>query len=748
MNTKTLTRILSAVACFSLLSCTPQHESADQGPAEPVDHVNPYMGNISHILVPTFPTIHLPHSMLRVIPHRREYSDVTVRGLPVVLTSHRGTSAFSISPYQGDVEGMREVIDYTWDNEKITPYSYEVYLDEYQVQARLAVSERSAIYALEFRKEGPASLIFNSSRGALTWDGETLSGYQELGNGTRVYLSLVPDKTPSSVAVLEEGELADRVSAKGRNACLVLRYDSPDGPVGLSYGISFIDEAQAKANMQSEIGGQTLEEISKAGRATWNEALGRIRAEGNSPDEQAVFYTSLYRTLERPVCISEDGRYYSPFDSKVHNDNGRPFYIDDWIWDSYRAHHPLRTITDTRREEDILHSFILMAEQSEHFWLPTFPRITGDSRSMNANHGVATFLDAYRKGLDHFDLEKAYRAGKLAITEKTLAPWSGEPAGELDRFYHEHGYIPALYPGEEETIPEVHHFENRQAVAVTLGTAYDEWCLGQTALELGKDKEAEKFMQDALNYRKLYNSETGFFHPKDREGNFIEPFDYKFSGGMGARAYYDENNGWTYRWDVQHNIPDLVEMMGGKQQFVRNLDGLFREPMGRGKYEFYAQLPDQTGNVGQFSMANEPSLHIPYLYNYAGQPWKTQKVIHKLVGEWFRNDLMGVPGDEDGGGMSAFVVFSMMGFYPVTPGIPAYSIGSPFFEKVTIHLESGKSFTVQATNFSQDNKYIQSASLNGKPLDTPVITHEAIMNGGELELEMGPYANRNWGTGF
>ncbi|MDT8402931.1 MAG: GH92 family glycosyl hydrolase, partial [Bacteroidales bacterium] len=191
--------------------------------------------------------------------------------------------------------------------------------------------------------------------------------------------------------------------------------------------------------------------------------------------------------------------------------------------------------------------------------------------------------------------------------------------------------------------------------------------------------------------------------PKDAQGNFIQPFDYRFSGGQGARGYYDENNGWTYRWDVQHNIPDLISLMGGKEAFVNNLDATFREPLGRSKFEFYAQLPDQTGNVGQFSMANEPSLHIPYLYNYAGQPWKTQKMIHKLVNDWFRNDLMGIPGDEDGGGMSAFVVFSMMGFYPVTPGMPEYAIGSPFFEETTIRLENGNSFVVRAKNFSQDN---------------------------------------------
>ena len=499
--------------------------------------------------------------------------------------------------------------------------------------------------------------------------------------------------------------------------------------------------------MEREVAGTTVLELQQKGREIWNQALGKVRIQGGSPDDQVVFYTSLYRCYERPVNISEDGRYFSAFDGQVHKDQGRPFYTDDWIWDSYRAQHPLRILLDPAQEEDILQSFVRMAEQRDHFWMPTFPMINGDGCAMNSNHGVAAVLDAYRKGLRKFDLEKAYRASRGAITEKTLAPWSCMPAGELDDFYKEQGYFPALKVGEEETVPEVHSFERRQPVAVTLGTSYDHWCLAHLASELGLEEEAELFMKASFNYRNLFNPETKFFHPKDADGKFIEPFDYRFSGGMGARAYYDENNGWVYRWDVPHNIPDLIELMGGKESFASELDAMFTEPLGRSKYAFYAQLPDHTGNVGQFSMANEPSLHIPYLYNYADQPWLTQKTVRKLLREWFRNDLMGVPGDEDGGGMSAFVVFSQMGFYPVTPGDPLYTIGSPVFEHVSMDLANGQVFEIEARNASPENKYIQSAELNGKSLDTPWFDHEDLIEGGKLILEMGPKANKSWGSG-
>jgi predicted alpha-1,2-mannosidase len=403
-------------------------------------------------------------------------------------------------------------------------------------------------------------------------------------------------------------------------------------------------------------------------------------------------------------------------------------------------------LIDPKKEDNILHSFVEMAAQMEHNWWPTFPEITGDSRRMNSNHGVASVIDAYRKGLRGFDLEKAYLACKGAIMEKTMAPWSGKSAGELDKFYKENGYIPALKIGEKETISEVHSFEKRQPVAVTLGTSYDEWCLSQIAKELDKTDDYNYFLKCSYNYRNLFNSKTGFFHPKDSDENFIEPFDYVFSGGMGAREYYGENNAWIYRWDVQHNVADLISLMGGRENFISNLDAMFSKPLGKSKYEFYAQLPDHTGNVGQFSMANEPSLHIPYLYNYAGQPWKTQKRIRTLLNQWFRNDLMGVPGDEDGGGMSAFVVFSSMGFYPVTPGMPVYNIGSPMFENVKVHLENGKVFEIEARNASDENKYIESANLNGKPWNKPWFGHEDLANGGKLIIEMGPKANHNWGS--
>jgi predicted alpha-1,2-mannosidase len=737
--------VISLVCMISVLSACDRTDAA-QG-RDPVDYVNPYMGNISHLLVPTYPTVHLPNSMLRVYPERRDFTDDVLRGLPLIVTSHRGSSAFKLSPFQGRWEDMRPVMDFGYDKETIRPYYYEVYLDDREIAVKYAPSHRSAVYRIEFgRSDHPSCLILNSGNGMLQVDGGTVSGYQRLSDNTNVYLYFETEQRPLRSGVCRNGYIdGENTRAEGRNAFVALDYGDTK-TIRIRYGISFISAEQARNNLRHELNDYDVEQTASRGRALWNEALGKIRVEGRCDREKAIFYTSLYRCLERPVCISEEGRYFSAFDGKVHSDDGTPFFTDDWIWDTYRATHPLRVLTDGEAENHILSSYLRMAEQMGTMWMPTFPEITGDSRRMNSNHAVATVIDGYAKGLRGFDLEKAYEACRRAMEEKTLIPWSGAPAGWLDEFYRTQGYIPALHPEEEESVPHVNSFEKRQPVAVTLGTAYDQWCLSQIAGALGKTDEAKRYLKSSFNYRNVYNAETGFFHPKDKEGRFIEPFDYRFSGGMGARDYYGENNGWVYRWDVPHNVADLIRLMGGRERFTENLDRTFSEPLGRGKSAFYAQLPDHTGNVGQFSMANEPGMHIPYLYNYAGRPWKTQKRIRTLLRQWFRDDLMGVPGDEDGGGTSAFVVFSMMGFYPVTPGMTAYNIGSPVFSNVKLRMGNGKTFEVEAKNYAPGNKYIQSARLNGVPWDKPWFDHSDIKDGGKLVLVMGDRANKSWGV--
>jgi predicted alpha-1,2-mannosidase len=729
---------LFCISVVFFVSCESKQEKS------PVDYVNPYMGNISHLLVPTYPTVHLPNSMLRVYPERSDYTSDFLRGLPVAVTSHRGSSAFNISPVPENFD-IHPVVHYAYDNEKITPYKYSVYLDHAKIAVDYAPSHQAGIYRFTFENDGLNRVVINTRNGKLDATGGSVSGYQLIDRGpTKIYLYLETEQTVKSAGALTDQTLDNSPSVEGRNKAIVLEFQEKQ--VNLRYGISFISSEQARKNLQREINTYDVEAVAKAGHDIWNNALNKITVEGGCDDNKTIFYTSLYRIFERMINISEDGNYYSATDNQVHSDGGEDFYTDDWIWDTYRAAHPLRILIEPERETNMIRSYIRMAQQSADGWMPTFPEVTGDTHRMNSNHAVSVIWDAYCKGLRDFDLEAAYKACKAALTEKSLLPWRKVPNTELDAFYQENGYYPALQEGEKEYVAEVHSFEKRQPVAVTLGTCYDYWCLSQIARQLGKTDDYQYFLNRSYNYRNLYNPATAFFHPKDKDGKFIEPFDYRFSGGQGAREYYDENNAWVYRWDVPHNPADLINLMGSPENFIKNLNQTFREPLGRGKSAFYAQLPDQTGNVGQFSMANEPSLHIPYLYNYAGQPWMTQKRIRMLLKQWFRNDLMGVPGDEDGGGMSAFVVFSSMGFYPVTPGSPTYNIGSPLFNNVKIKLGNGAVFEIEAKDCSDENKYIQSATLNGVTWNKPWFSQEDIAGGGKLVLVMGDKANEKWGV--
>ena len=694
---------------------------------EPVDYVNPYIGSISHLLVPCFPTIQLPNSLMRIYPTRGDYTTEKLDGLPIVVTNHRERSAFRLSITQGEETGG--IVPVTWDNERITPYDYQVQIADNSIDVHLAVCHQSAIYEFTLRDPSkPATIILFSENGKVSADGRNASGSQRLSRNMTIYFNGEFDVEAERT---KEGSFFFPAGTK---------------KIQFRYGISLISNEQARKNLLREQGKAfDIAKVVKDGRKEWNETLSNILVEGGTDDQKTVMYTAYYRTFERPVCLSEDGRYFSAFDGKVHDDEGKPFYTDDWIWDTYRAAHPLRALIQPQKEENIIESYLRMAEQMGTLWMPTFPEMTGDTRRMNSNHGVAMVADALWKGLK-VDAARGFEYCRKGIEEKTLAPWSGKPAGWIDNFYKEHGYIPALAKGEEETDPNVTGFEKRQPVAVTLGTAYDEWCLSRIAEFMGKKDEAAKYLALSYNYRNVWNAETRFFHPKDKDGNFLPDFDYRFGGGIGAREAYDENNGWTYRWDVQHNLSDLAHMMGGREAMAQELDRTFAEPMGRGKREFYEQLPDQTGNIGQFTMANEPSLHIPYIYNYAGAPWKTQKRIRQCLDTWFRNDVMGIPGDEDGGGLTSFVVFSSLGFYPVTPGFPAYNIGSPLFTDIRVKLPSGKELHIIAKGSSRENKYIQSATLNGKSWNKPWFSHDDIKNGATLILEMGSQPNKEWGA--
>ena len=715
--------IIFIIMLFS--SCAETTKQVDN-----LKYVDPQIGGVAPLLQPTRPRMHIPNSMVRMYPVRKDYRDDQIVSFPLIVRDHRSSPVFNILPVSGDFPDNRLPVS-AWDQELefASPYYYSTWLEDFDITVEYSPGERSGFYQFNF-PEGRSKKLFLKALNGINWtlnDDGSIMGSVSF-DGMNAFAYGVFDS---------KGD----ISGSGNNKWLTWP-GSGQNKIKFKYGISFISFEQASANLFSEIPGWDFEVNTDIAKEKWQKAINQIQVEGGNEAYKRTFYTALYRCMERMVNITEDGRYYSNYDGKVHEDN-RNFYVDDWIWDTYLALHPLRFILNPEMESDMIASYVRMYEQSG--WLPQFPQLEGDTPPMNGFHSTIMILDAWRKGIRDFDINLAYEGMKKNALSGTMVPWRMGEACELDTFYYEKGYFPALHPGETETVARVHSFEKRQAVAVTLAASYDDWALAQMAKELGKADDYNLFSKRAENFKNLYWTEKGFFMPKDKDGNWID-IDPKFDGGMGGRDYYDENNGWTYLWSVQQNIPELQKLMGGKAAFEHRLDQLFREGLGRSPYELYARFPDFTGIVGQYSMGNEPSFHIPYLYNLTDSPWKTQKKIRMLLNTWFKDNIFGIPGDEDGGGMSAFVVFSSMGFYPVTPGIPVYTIGSPLFTKVTINLPKEKQFIVSAPDCSEKNKYIQSARLNGRALNAPWFTHDDLINGGELELVMGPYPNKQWGT--
>lgn len=701
-----------------------------------VEHVNPKIGGISHLLVPTFPNVQLPNSFVRFYPIRYGLANVKIESFPLTVASHRGGGVFKFAPLSKDLKTA--LLNYSFDCEKSAPNFYEVFLDEHNASLSFSPSVMGGIFNLKFGEDAEVNKAAINTRngeieiapsGAICAS-ETYTFIK--GSAVKIYLYAEFDKEPKQIEILKDSE--------GQSAFFT--FEKFDSDLNFKYSLSLISSEQAKANFTAQIHGKNLEDLKIAAAKIWNKTLGKIGVSGGDAIAIEMFYTSLYRAYERMVNISEDGRYYSAYDGKIHESRGFDFYVDDWAWDTFRCQHPLMTILSPKAQRDKIISYVKMAEQSGS--MPTFPTLNGDAHCMNGSHYASIIWDAYSKGIDDFDLKSAFESSKKTVLENTLIPWIKAPKTSLDDFYNKEGYFPALNEGEIESEKLVNGFERRQAVSVTLAQSYDDWCLAQIsrALKLGKD--AEFFLSRSKNYRNLWNAETQFFQPKDKEGNWIKNFDPRFSGGCGSRAYFAENNAWIYIWDVMHDFSGLIELFGSDEAFEKKLDALFEEPLGTSRPDWAIKMPDATGMLGQFPMGNEPALHVPYLYNYVGKPWKTQKLVRTLLDLWFRADYMGIPGDEDGGAMSSFYVFSALGFYPVSPGIPIYAISSPLFERAKINLESGRTFEIVCKNYAPENKYIHSAKLNGRPLNRSWISHSEILEGGILEFEMSKRANKNW----
>jgi predicted alpha-1,2-mannosidase len=713
--------------------------------------VDPNIGSVAQLLTTKNPTVHRPHGMIRVFPVTEQglndrYLSDKIYGFSVNMPAYRNSPVTRLMPTKGAISfNPREnaaVYDHAF--EEVHPWYHKVILEDKDITCDWTTTERAVIYRFIASGDSTFNIIIsaNGNSHLETDSTNAVSGWEEFENTKQYFHAEFSEPFEKHILNVNGRTYGANDEADGKRSAAGFTFLNSGKPLEIRIGISYIDESQAGENLHKELNDRSFDDVKEESHRIWKEALERIYVEGGTEKEKRIFYTSLYRALERMVDISEYGRYYSSYDGRIHEDKGRSFYVDDWLWDTFRSQHPLLSILEPEKQGDMVESYVRMYEQSG--WMPGFPQFYGDFPAMIGFHSAALVWDSWQKGIRNFDIAKAYEGLRKNAISATMLPWRTGPMCELDSFYIEHGWYPALPEGAEETVKLVDGFEKRQSVSVTLEHSYDDWCLAQLARELGKNEDYKYFLKRSQNYRNLFNPVTKFMSPKLADGSWVEPFDPQLSGGVGGRMYFTENNAYIWNFNVMHDVQGLIELMGGKEQFVKKLDELFNTPTKISKWQFMGQFPDASGLNGMFPAGNEPSFHVPYLYNYAGMPWKTQRRIRELMGMWFDDDPSGLPGDEDGGALCSWYVFSAMGFYPVTPGTGLYAIGSPFFRNIKIKLPDGKTFRIKAVDCSEKNKYIRSARLNGNELNRCWLTHSEIMNGGTLVLQMDEKPNKNW----
>jgi len=526
-----------------------------------------------------------------------------------------------------------------------------------------------------------------------------------------IYFYAEFSKAFESFGIVSNGEkFPGKKEAYGNNIKAWFDFETSTGEtIFVKVGISAVDVEGAKNNLKTEIPGWDFAEVKEAARQKWAQQLNKIEVTGKSDEDKEIFYTALYHTMIAPTIYTDvDGRYRG-HDLKIHQNKDFDTYTVFSLWDTFRALHPLFTIIERERTNDFINSMLDMYTHDGH--LPVWELAANETFCMIGYHSVPVIVDAYKKGIREFDAQLA-----LEAMQQTA---NGNQFGL--EWFRKKGYIPSDKDGS--------------SVSKTLEYAYDDWCIAEMA-EMLEEAEVNKiFTQRAQYYKNIFDKETGFFRGKSN-GCFVTPFDPAEVNFMLTEA-----NTWQYNFFVPQDINTHIELLGGDFDYENKLDELFNsETKLSGRHQ-----SDITGLIGQYAHGNEPSHHMAYLYNYVGKPWKTQKLVNQVMTELYTNQPDGLSGNEDCGQMSAWYVMSAMGFYPVTPGSDVYVLGTPTFDSLAVNLENGNVFKVKTKNFSKENFYVQSVKYNGADWPNSYITHNMIMDGGELLFEMGSHPNKGFG---
>ena len=732
-------KLLLSVCAFSLTLATLQA-------GEITKYVNPFIGTGAidgGLSGNNYPGATSPFGMIQLSPDTSEapnwgdasgydYNRSTIFGFSHTRLSGTGASDLIDVTLMPTSSG-RTSSTFTHDEEKASPGYYQVMLKDENINVELTTTQRNGIHRYQYPAGKDAEVILDMDHSADkgSWgrriinaqirilNDHAVEGYRIITGWAKLrkiyfYMEF---SSPILTSTLRDGGRVHENTAvvNGTNLHGCFRFGKLNGkPLTCKVALSSVSMENARQNMEQEAPHWDFDRYMAAVDADWEKQLGKIEIKGTEVQKE-IFYTALYHTMIQPNIMSDvNGEYMAAdYTARKVGDN-ETHYTTFSLWDTFRASHPLYTLLEPERVTDFVKSMI---RQYEYYgYLPIWQLWGQDNYCMIGNHSIPVITDAILKGIPGIDVEKAYEAVyNSSVTSHPNSPFE---------VWEKYGFMP-------ENI-------QTQSVSITLEQAFDDWCVAQLAEKLNKDADYERFHKRSEYYRNLFHPKTKFFQSKNDKGEWIEPFDPYQYGGNGGHPF-TEGNAWQYFWYVPHNIQALMELTGGTKAFEQKLDTFFTST-----YKSEQMNHNASGFVGQYAHGNEPSHHVAYLYNFAGQPWKTQKYVSHILNTLYNNTSSGYAGNDDCGQMSAWYVFSAMGFYPVNPADGRYIIGSPLLDECTLKLAGNKEFRIRTIRKSPEDIYIQSVTLNGKKHKDFFITHQDIMNGGTMVFKMGKKPS-GWG---
>ncbi len=732
-NPRLFAAFTTLLISLSLFSCKESSDKKDY-----TQFTDPMIGTGGH--GHTFPGAVVPFGMVQISPDTRwedwdgssgyHYSDKTIMGFSQTHLSGTGAPEYCdvlLMPTVGEVQimpgedndpksGYRSAFSHK--NEHASPGYYSVILDDDGVKAELTATTRTGFHRYSFPASEKSNIILDIKNRdqVLESNMEIISDteIQGLRKSRRwadeqfVYFYAKFSKPFKTCGIAVNDTLVEGIKkAEGKNLRAYFQFKTASNEeVMVKIGISAVDVAGARKNLETENPGWDFDKIASQAKEKWNTFLSKIEVEGGTEKQNRIFYTALYHSAIAPNEFMDVDRRYRGIDHKIHTAEGFTNYTVFSLWDTFRANMPLYTIIDPARYADFIKTFLEMYKVGGI--LPQWELAGNNTAVMIGYHTHSAILDAYAKGIKGIDYELAFEAMKKRV--------------EGISYYKDLGFIPADKVGG--------------SVSMVLEYAYNDWSVAQMAKALNKPVDYSDYTYRSQFYRNMFDPSTGFMRPKNSDRNWVTPFD-----PTEGSDHFVEGNSFQYSLFAPHDVNGLIDLIGGDVKFIAWMDTLFTK---KSKHDL--NVVDASGLIGQYAHGNEPSHHMAYLYNYAGVPWKTQEIVRQILDTLYDDQPDGLSGNEDCGQMSAWYILSSMGFYPVCPGSANYVMGTPLFSRVRINLENGKQFTIKANNVSSENKYIQSVSVNGNPYSKSWFTHEDILNGSEIVFEMGNTPNKNWGA--